>query len=82
MSCGIPVVTTRCGAIPEVVRDAAEVVNDPYSDEEWCAAIGELARTTERLRDLSDRGRRRAKELSWDLARERFIGIVEKPSSQ
>ena len=32
---GVPVITTKCASIPEVTRDKAEYVNDPYSVDEW-----------------------------------------------
>jgi glycosyltransferase involved in cell wall biosynthesis len=77
MSCGIPVVTTRCGAIPEVVGDSAVFVDDPYSAGQWSAAIGGAARAPEWLRELSERGRERARRFSWDHAREVFMRVVE-----
>lgn len=59
MASGTPIVTTRCGAIPEVVADAALLV--------WPHAAAELAESIVRLLDddglraaLGERGRRRA----------------------
>ncbi len=64
MACGVPVVTTRVGAIPEVAGDAALLVDPNDTD----ALAGEVARV---LRDgtlrasLVARGRDRAQQFSW-----------------
>ena len=72
MACGLPVVTTSCSAIPEVVGEAAAVVADPYSPEEWSESISRLAHSpAERLR-LSDAGRKNALKFRWDEARRLF----------
>ena len=36
---GVPIITTRCASIPEVTREKAEYVNDPYSVEEWISKM-------------------------------------------
>jgi glycosyltransferase involved in cell wall biosynthesis len=64
MACGTPVVTSRISSLPEVVADAALLV-DPYSLEEIALGI-ERALGDEALRAvLIERGRARVKNFSW-----------------
>jgi glycosyltransferase involved in cell wall biosynthesis len=65
MAAGVPVVTTRTGALPETVGDAAILVEPGDTDGLAAALVG--ATTDEALRaQLIERGRRRAASYSWD----------------
>ena len=65
MSCGTPVVTSRISSLPEVVDDAALLV-DPYSVEDIATGICQVL-DDEDLRDrLVERGLVRARAFSWD----------------
>jgi glycosyltransferase involved in cell wall biosynthesis len=62
MACGVPVVSTDGGALPEVVGDAGVIV--PVRDADaLAAAIAGLLRDAARREDLSRRGRKRIEEL-------------------
>jgi glycosyltransferase involved in cell wall biosynthesis len=65
MACGTPVVTSRISSLPEVVGDAALLV-DPYSTEDIAHGL-ERVLGDEGLRgELSTRGRARVKQFSWE----------------
>jgi glycosyltransferase involved in cell wall biosynthesis len=65
MAAGVPVVTTRAGAVPEVVGDAAVVV-EPRSVDALASALVDVL-TDEGLRErLVEAGRARAAHHSWD----------------
>lgn len=65
MSCGTPVVTSRISSLPEVVGDAAVLV-DPYSVRDIAMGL-ERALDDEALRaELVTRGLARAQRFSWD----------------
>jgi glycosyltransferase involved in cell wall biosynthesis len=65
MSCGTPVVTSRMSSLPEVVGDAAILV-DPYSVEDIANGICQVL-DDERLRGrLVESGLARAGAFSWD----------------
>jgi glycosyltransferase involved in cell wall biosynthesis len=65
MACGTPVVTSRISSLPEVVGDAALLI-DPYSTEDIAHGL-ERVLGDESLRDeLSARGRARVKQFSWE----------------
>ena len=58
MACGVPVVSTRGGALPEVVGDAGELV-PPRDVDALTAAIANLLEDEERRRELGIKGRER-----------------------
>jgi len=65
MACGTPVVTSRISSLPEVVGDAAVLV-DPYNVEDIAGAL-ERVLTDEPLRAaLVARGRKRVHHFSWE----------------
>lgn len=63
MACGVPVVTTPVGALPEVVGDAG-LVAPLDATEAWTSAL-EACLDDERCRDLAARGRARAERFTW-----------------
>jgi glycosyltransferase involved in cell wall biosynthesis len=65
MACGSPVIAARAGALPEVVGDAALVV-DPRSVPAIADAMGRLGREPSLLRDLAAAGPGRAASFRWD----------------
>jgi len=65
MACGTPVVTSRLSSLPEVVGDAALLV-DPYSIEDIASGL-ELVLNDDTLRaDLVARGHDRVTHFSWE----------------
>ncbi len=72
-ACGTPVLAGRAGSVPELAGDAALLV-DPESE-------GAIRNGMERLLDdaalresLSEKGRIRARDFSWDAFAEKVIG--------
>jgi glycosyltransferase involved in cell wall biosynthesis len=67
-SVGMPVITTRWRAIPEIVDETSGVlIDDPHSATALIEAIRELARRPERLATLREGARRKARELSAEV---------------
>jgi glycosyltransferase involved in cell wall biosynthesis len=64
MASGTPVVTSNVSSLPEVVGDAAVLV-DPYSAEAIAEGIITVLRSTHLRSDLRERGFKRVKEYSW-----------------
>jgi len=64
MASGTPVVTSNVSSLPEVVGDAAVLV-DPYSADAIAHGILTVLRSTHFRDELSARGLRRVKEFSW-----------------
>ena len=64
MACGTPVIAARTSSIPEVVGDAA-VLLDPDDEEAWIAAIERVLEDAPHRARLRDAGLSRAREFSW-----------------
>ena len=65
MACGTPVVTSRISSLPEVVGDAALLV-DPYDIEDIAQAIARILDDETLRADLITRGRERVSHFSWE----------------
>ena len=65
MACGTPVVTSRISSLPEVVGDAALLV-DPYNVEEIASALERVLGDDTLRAYLIARGRERVSHFSWD----------------
>ena len=74
MACGTPVITTRSGALPEVVDDAALALDDP--DARTLRVAMEKALGNDFLRHrLRELGIRRAAEFTWERMAERTLAV-------
>lgn len=72
-ACGTPVVTSNVSAIPEVMGDAAEYV-DPYDVDSIRQGL-EIIHDSDRLAELSERGRKRAQKYTWKKATDRLLNV-------
>lgn len=77
MACGTPVVTSNVTSIPEVVGDAAVLV-DPGNIGEIAAALEMLLSSSEMREQLVSRGLRQAADFSWRNSAEQTRRIYEK----
>jgi glycosyltransferase involved in cell wall biosynthesis len=64
MACGTPVIAARTSSIPEIVGDAA-VLLDPDDEEGWIAAIERVLEDAPHRARLQSAGASRAREFSW-----------------
>jgi glycosyltransferase involved in cell wall biosynthesis len=67
MACGVPVIASNRGALPEVV-DAAGIILDAGDVEGWTLAIARLADDDEGAAALGTGGVARAHVFNWDTA--------------
>lgn len=67
MAVGTPVISSNGSSLPEVVGDAGLML-DPDDLAGWSDALCRVSHDEEWLRDLAERGRRRARTFSWDAA--------------
>ncbi|MDY6761751.1 MAG: glycosyltransferase family 4 protein, partial [Candidatus Nanohaloarchaea archaeon] len=75
-ACGTPVVSTRVGAIPDVVDEDVGRLVAPRDLDALQAALEDLFSDTERLEELGEECRRRAEdEYSWDSVVEKTLDM-------
>ena len=74
MACGTPVVASQAGSIPEVVGDAALLVN-PERIDELTEALDRVLLSHETRESLVTRGFRRSKTYSWKRTAELMAEI-------
>jgi glycosyltransferase involved in cell wall biosynthesis len=74
MACGAPVITSKVSSLPEVVGDAAVLV-DPHNSEEIAAAILNVLTDPALANELRTRGFARAQSFSWPRSVSRTLEI-------
>ena len=72
---GVPVVSTRVGGMPTVVRDGTGLLVDPEDEEGFARALERLLKDNGLKRDLGERGAERVR------SRFSLAGLVEKTDS-
>lgn len=75
MAVGTPVIATRASSIPEVVGDAALLVEDPSSPDAWAAAIGQVLESTELRASLVAAGAERVSGFTWERAARMMLDL-------
>ena len=80
MSCGTPVLVSGDGALAEVVGDAAVVV-DALSVESIAEGLSRLLSDGELRQKLSEEGKARAAQFTWEAAAEQVLGVYREVGS-
>lgn len=76
MSCGLPVITTPAGGIPELVRPGTDgVVTKGFDQEEYAQVIIEMLENDEKRKKFGEAGRKRVEE---SFSAERVVNMYEK----
>lgn len=75
MQFGTPTVVSKVGAIPEIVGNAAEFIEDPINPESIYSAIIHVLRQPERRQELSRFGKERSAEFTWRRHAEHMVDI-------
>jgi len=76
MASGTPVITSNVSSLPEVVGDAALLI-DPYQPDAIASAMERVLNDAGLRDDLRARGLRRAREFSWDHTARRVRAIYD-----
>jgi glycosyltransferase involved in cell wall biosynthesis len=74
MACGTPVIVSNVSSLPEVVGDAALLVN-PENDEEITVALWRLLSEPALWAELREKGLRRAAAFSWERAARQTMAV-------
>ncbi|MGA2982901.1 MAG: glycosyltransferase family 1 protein [Terriglobia bacterium] len=75
MACGTPVIASNRPAIPEVVGDAALLI-DPLQPQSLLAALGKVAEEPVR-RELIAKGFERARLFSWERSADLMLRLIQ-----
>jgi glycosyltransferase involved in cell wall biosynthesis len=80
MSAGLPIVSTRIGGIPNMIKDGEEgFLIEPHSPQILADKIAELFRDPQMRERFSGAARERAiKDFSWQRRMEKYNEILEK----
>ena len=80
MSCGIPVIASSGGALPEVVGEAGMLV-PPGDADALASAIKQLLHNKQLQLQMGEAGRKRVEsEFSWEQAAKRILEIYQEVS--
>ena len=74
MACGTPVITSNTSSLPEVVGQAAVLV-DPYDEAALAQAIWQIARDASLRQRLQQTGIEQAKQFTWQAAAEKTLAV-------
>ena len=75
MACGTPVVSSNVSSIPEVVHDAALLI-DPYNTRELYYAIREVLTNKNFREDLIWKGSNRVRNFSWQKTAHETLDVL------
>ncbi len=77
MACGTPVVVSNVSSLPEVVGDAALLV-DPSDVEAWAVALHRILTDDALWEELRTKGLERAKHFSWKKTAQETLAVYER----
>jgi glycosyltransferase involved in cell wall biosynthesis len=77
MASGLPLVTTRCEGVDELIADNGVVVDDARP-QSLTAAIQKLAGDRELLRTMSVAARKKAETFGWDKVADAYLRLYAK----
>jgi len=76
MACGAPVVSSNASSLPEVVGDAALLV-EPHNPEAWAQAMTRVFEDANLRHDLRRRGALRIKAFSWEQSAREQLRVYQ-----
>ena len=77
MASGLPIVTTRCEGLEELIADNGIIV-EPANAGSIAAAVKKLADDPQLCRQMSLAARKRAEQFSWSRAAEQYLALYER----
>jgi glycosyltransferase involved in cell wall biosynthesis len=79
---GLPVVSTNVGGVPDLVCDGETgLLVDSDDDKSMAERVSELVRDARLARHLSESGRQKAEDCSWEKVRPQWEGLFQQIAS-
>lgn len=76
MACGVPVITSNCSSLPEVVGDAGILI-DPHDAEYLANAIQRVYEDADIHRQMSEKGIKQAQKFSWEKCAKETLKVYQ-----
>ena len=76
MASGCPVVSSSASSLSEVVSDSGILI-EPHQTEDFIHSVDTILRDTSLRNKLIEKGRKRAKEFSWDVTAQKTLDILK-----
>ena len=76
MACGTPVISSSGGSLPEVLGDAAVII-DTFDVDRWVSELSRLLDDGSRLGSLIEAGRRQAARYRWETTAQKTWAVYE-----
>ncbi|NHN66006.1 glycosyltransferase family 4 protein [Haloarcula sp. JP-Z28] len=80
MAAGLPVITSNKFAVPEVVGDAALLIDDPEDTDEIANKIQLVIENADLRSELSDKSRMRAEMYTWEKTVDTIVSVFKELS--
>ena len=77
MACGAPIITSNTSSLPEVVGDAALLIN-PHNTGELSGAIIRILENKQLQEELRQKGYERVKEYTWSASAHKMLSVYQK----
>jgi glycosyltransferase involved in cell wall biosynthesis len=78
MACGLPVVATRVGGIPDIIEDGTNgYLVDAMNQKQIAEALLKLLQDEELRKDISDKNRKTAEKYRWGMVAATLEGIYQ-----
>jgi glycosyltransferase involved in cell wall biosynthesis len=77
MASGLPIITTRCEGVDELITDNGVIVEGASADE-MAGAVRGLAEDRQARREMGAAARSRAQQFTWSGVAEEYLALYEK----
>lgn len=77
MACGLPIITTPCEGIEELIKDNGIIVKED-SAESIAQAITELVTNTEKMKAMSKAARKHSENFTWKSVSQAYLELYQK----
>ncbi len=76
MACGVPVIASSSGSLPEIVGQAG-IIKDAHDIESFTEAMEKVIEDKNLRQDLINKGLERAKQFSWEKCAKETLEVIE-----